>query len=149
MYDRFSGIKFWSSERNTENTMLHLYFNEKSDYSENEVFRSTIERNYTYSRLSCRFITYSIRIGNLDWCKYQKQPLEVFCKKRCYLKLTGNSCTCFWNANIAITKREILIVFVAESWIECLLFRLKSQSAREASHHPTFMGICPTISHTY
>ena len=34
MYDRFSGIKFWSSERNTENTMLHLYFNEKSDYSE-------------------------------------------------------------------------------------------------------------------
>ena len=50
MYDRFSGIKFWSSERNTENTMSNLYFNEDSDYSEenkheNEVFRSTIERN--------------------------------------------------------------------------------------------------------
>ena len=33
MYDRFSGIKFWSSERNTENTMSHLYFNEESDYT--------------------------------------------------------------------------------------------------------------------
>ena len=27
---------------------------------------TTIERNYTYSRLRCRFITSSIRIGNLD-----------------------------------------------------------------------------------
>ena len=27
-------IKFWSSERNTENTMSHLHFNEESDYSE-------------------------------------------------------------------------------------------------------------------
>ena len=40
-----------SSDRNTENTMSHLYFNEDSDYSEentreNEVFRSTRERNY-------------------------------------------------------------------------------------------------------
>ena len=50
MYDRFSGITFLSSDRNTENTMSLLYFNEDSDYSEkntceNEVFRSTIERN--------------------------------------------------------------------------------------------------------
>ena len=50
MYDRFSEIKFCSSERNTENTMSHLYFNEESDYfkentCENEVFRSTIESN--------------------------------------------------------------------------------------------------------
>ena len=28
MCDLFSGIKFWSSERNTENTISHLYFNE-------------------------------------------------------------------------------------------------------------------------
>ena len=28
MYDRFSGIKFWSSERNTEYMMSHLCFNE-------------------------------------------------------------------------------------------------------------------------
>ena len=43
-------IKFWSSGRNTENTMSNLYFNEEDDYSEenacdNEAFRSTIERN--------------------------------------------------------------------------------------------------------
>ena len=42
-------IKFWSNERNTENTLSHLYFNEESDYSEenacdNEIFRSTILR---------------------------------------------------------------------------------------------------------
>ena len=48
MYGYFSGIKFWSSDRNTENTMSLLYFNEDSDYSEentceNEVFCSTIE----------------------------------------------------------------------------------------------------------
>ena len=44
-------FKFWSSEKNTENTMSHLYFNEESDYSEentcdNDVFAqpsSTIE----------------------------------------------------------------------------------------------------------
>ena len=40
-------IKFWSSERNTENTMSNLHFDEESDCSEentceNEVFRSTI-----------------------------------------------------------------------------------------------------------
>ena len=32
---------------------------------------------------------------------------------------------------------------------QCLLLRLKSQSATEESHHLAFMGICPTISHTY
>ena len=29
MYDRFSGIKFWYSERNTENTMLHYILMKK------------------------------------------------------------------------------------------------------------------------
>ena len=32
MYD--TGNKFWYSERNTENTMSHLYLNGESDYSE-------------------------------------------------------------------------------------------------------------------
>ena len=50
MYNRFSGIKFCSCEGNIENTMLRLYFDEESDYSEekrcgNKVFRTTIERN--------------------------------------------------------------------------------------------------------
>ena len=54
--------------------MSHLYFNVESDYfventCDNEVFHYTIERNKTYSRFSSQFITYSIRIGNLDWCK--------------------------------------------------------------------------------
>ena len=39
-----------------------------------------------HSRLSCWFITYSIRIENLDWSKSQKQPLEVFCEQKCSLK---------------------------------------------------------------
>ena len=46
----FQELDFWSSERNTENTMSHFHFNEESDYSdeytcENEVFHSTIEKN--------------------------------------------------------------------------------------------------------
>ena len=50
MYGHFSGIKFWSSDGNTENMMSHLYFNEDSEYSEettceNEVICSTVERN--------------------------------------------------------------------------------------------------------
>ena len=40
-------MKFWSSERNTENTMSDLYLNEESHYSQentssNEDFHSTI-----------------------------------------------------------------------------------------------------------
>ena len=51
MYDRFS-LNFDPVKeiRNIENTMSHSYFNEESDYSQentckNEVFRSTINRN--------------------------------------------------------------------------------------------------------
>ena len=39
MYDRFSGIKFWSSERNTENAMSHLYFNAESDYFKENIVK--------------------------------------------------------------------------------------------------------------
>ena len=80
-------IKFWSSRRNTENTITLLFLNEESDHFEenackNEVCRSTVlyHRKKLNIRLSCRFITYGIRIGYIDWCKCQKQPLEVFCK---------------------------------------------------------------------
>ena len=47
-FDHFSNlIKFWFSERNTENAMSDIYFNGEIDYSEentsdNEDFRSTI-----------------------------------------------------------------------------------------------------------
>ena len=91
MYDCFSGNKFGYSERNTKNTMSHLYVNGDSDYSEkntskNEAFCSTRQRNLTYSRLSCRFITYNVRIEHPDWRKCKKRPLEVFCEKRYSLK---------------------------------------------------------------
>ena len=53
-FDCFSSlIKFLSSERNTENTMLNLYFNEENDYSEentseNEDFRSAILQPFLF-----------------------------------------------------------------------------------------------------
>ena len=50
---------------------------------------SAIERNY--SRLSCRCNARSIRIGNLDQCNCQKQPLEVFCEKKVFFKISQNS----------------------------------------------------------
>ena len=40
------------------------------------------------------------------------------------------------------------IVVVVESSMQCLLLRLKSRSAREASPHADFMGNYPTGSHT-
>ena len=51
--------------------MSYLYFNEESDYSEeNTVTMKSFSPPFsTYSRFSCRFITCSIRVGNLDWCK--------------------------------------------------------------------------------
>ena len=63
--------------------------------------------------------------------------------------LQNNSGQLLLKVDIAITKREIQIVFVVESWMECLLLQLKSQSAREESHDPVFMGICSTLSCTY
>ena len=60
-----------------------------------------------------------IRIGNLDWCKCGN------CKNE---------------------AREI--VFVVERRMQCLLLRLKSRSAREASRHAGVMGTCLTVSHT-
>ena len=43
---------------------------------------STIKRKETYLRFSCRFITYIIRIRNLDWCKYghcENEAREIYC----------------------------------------------------------------------
>ena len=63
--------------------------------------------------------------------------------------LQNNSGPLLLKVDIAITMREIYIVFAVESWMQCLLLWLKSQSTREKSHHPAFMGICLIISHTY
>ena len=39
-------IKFWSSERNTENTMPYLCFNEESDYSEENACDSEVTMHF-------------------------------------------------------------------------------------------------------
>ena len=86
--------KFWCSDRNIENTMSHLYLNEESDYSEentceNKVFRCSIfhhRKKLNIFTLQLPIFTYSIKIGNLSWCKCQKQPLVAFSETRCSLK---------------------------------------------------------------
>ena len=69
----------------------HLYFNEESDYfeentCENGSLSLCHRKKPNIFTPSCWFITHSIRIENLDWCKCQKPPLEVLCEKRCSLK---------------------------------------------------------------
>ena len=49
------------------------------------------------------------------------------------------------NADIVKTKRDCLFCREVD---EMLIARLKSQSAREASHYPAFMGNYTTVSHT-
>ena len=76
---------------------------------------STKERNETYLDFSRRFITYSTRIGNLDWCKCghcKNEAREIDCL-RC------------WEVDAM------------------LICSVKSQSAREASLHPSFYGHLP------
>ena len=50
---------------------------------------------------------------------------------------------CFWNADISITKREIWIVFVVESWMHCFIALAKIPE-REGSISPSsFYGDLP------
>ena len=104
-----------SSGRNTqENTMSHLYFNEQSDYSDentcgNEVFRLpflTISV-WAWTDESAAALLH-IRIGNLQKA-LQKWSIEIW---------------------LMIKRNKEIDVFVVERWIQCLLFRIKSQSAR-------------------
>ena len=46
-------------------------------------------------------------------------------------------------ADIAITKQEMQIVFAVKSWMQCFMHRLKSQGAREESHHSSFCKDLP------
>ena len=65
--------------------MSHLYLNEESDrYEENTCKNERKKLNILTPQLP--IIAYSIRIENLDWCECQKEPLEVFCEKKCTLK---------------------------------------------------------------
>ena len=42
-------IKFWCSERNTEN-MSNLYFNEEGDYSEENTYDNEVFRSFSLQR---------------------------------------------------------------------------------------------------
>ena len=126
----FRNYKFWSSERNTENRMSHLYFNEGSDYFGKTKSFAPPKKETKHVHVSAADLLHIVfRIENLDSCKSQKEPLEVFCEKRRSLKcrkvhrkllcqrkylwilqhlfyrITPDNC--FWNTNISITRREI------------------------------------------
>ena len=91
---------------------------------------------------------------------------RCFAKKGCFenlAKFTGNSCA--WGNTYEFCKNFKSTFFTeelrttasksgycnneVESWMQCLLLWLKSQRAREESHHPAFISIFQTISHTY
>ena len=110
----FDPVKYWKKE--------------ESDYPEentcdNEVFRSTIlhhKKNKHIHASAADLLHYSIRIGNLDWCKFGHYKNEAG-------EIDFLCC------------RKVDTMLIAS---------VKFQSAREISRHPAFMGICPTISHT-
>ena len=135
----------------------------RSIHAKNEVFRSTSlhHRKKLNIPLTCRFITYSIRIGNLDCCKFQKQPLKIFCEKRSSLKFRKVCTKRLWQRKHLWILRNVKehfflqnnsgrlflkcghckneareIAFVVERWIQFTLFPLKSKSARKASRYP-------------
>ena len=76
MFDSFSSfIKFWSSERNTENGTSDLYFNKERNYSKESisVFKKTCGKEGHEKETKRIYASAGdllhIRIGNLDWCK--------------------------------------------------------------------------------
>ena len=74
--------------------MSHLYFNEGSDYfGKMKSFTPPFAKHVHVSVADLLHTVF--RIENLNSHKSQKQPLEVFCEKKCSLnvtKFTGNSC---------------------------------------------------------
>ena len=92
-YNRFSSFhKFWSAERNTENTMSDLHFNEESDYSEentsdNETFEPEQKKkwgNESHEK-ETKHIDASpadslhIRIGNFVQMLQENEAGEIDC----------------------------------------------------------------------
>ena len=78
--------------------MSNLYFNEEGHYSEgntcdNEVICSLVlHYRKKLNILTPQMPVYSIRIENLGWYKYQRQPLGVFFQKMLPLKF----CKIYW-----------------------------------------------------
>ena len=69
-----------------------------------------------------------------DFQKTSRTHSQIQCQKIYYLELHQR--------NMKLYSFLLTCCF----W---LLLRVKSQSTRGASHHPAFMGNCPTISHTF
>ena len=113
------------------------------------------------------YIQYSNRKSRL--VQMPKQPLEVFCEKRYFLKCRKihrkllcqrkhlwilqnfnkylfyrtTPEDCLWNADIAITKQELWVVFVVENWMQCFIPSAKIPE-REGSISPSsFYGHLP------
>ena len=103
-------VKFWPSERNTENTVSDLYFNEENGYSEentsgNEGFCSITLQPFLFDaeqKKECGNARHDketqhihasaanllhIRIGNLDWykclhCKNEAREIDCLCCRK-------------------------------------------------------------------
>ena len=123
--------------------MSRLYFNEENDYSEentfdNEVFCSTILQLFQLEpeQKICVLM------------RAMRKKLNIFKLQLVIFYILGQGIFISAIAYIAKMKLEKQIVFIADKWMQCVLLQLKSQSLREASCHPAFMGICRAISHT-
>ena len=93
LYDRFSSfIKFSSSERNTENTISDLYFNEESDYSEENVTMKSFNLPQNRER---RVVM-----------KTMRQKLNIFTLQLPIYYILKQEISIGTNADIAETKRE-------------------------------------------
>ena len=110
-----TGKKYWKYD-------VRFIFNEERDYSEentsdNEDFRSTIFNHFS-----------------LSLNRKKRVEMRAMRKKQNIFTLQLSIVA---NAGIAKTKREKQIVFVVERqrWMQCLLIRIKSHNAREASCH--------------
>ena len=83
---------------------------------------STVEENWRYSRFSCRYIKYSIRVGDLNWCKC----------RHCKNEAKEIECLCCRDVDSMLTA----LAKVPQCEGSILLSSL------------TCVGICKTISHS-
>ena len=72
--------------------MSHLYFNEGSDYFGKTKSFAPPKKETKHVHVSAADLLHIVfRIENLDSCKSQKEPLEVFCEKTRSLKCRKSS----------------------------------------------------------
>ena len=144
--------------------MSHLYFNEESYYSEentcqNEVFCSTIEQKISIGA-NARSSHWRCSAKKKRFYKTLQNSQEALVPKGTSMNFAKFLRTIFLQNNFEglLLKcghcnnevRDIARLYLLQrARMQCVLLWLKCQSAREASHHPAFMEICATNSHTY